>query len=196
MTLPLHIFEERYKAMIGDCIEHGRPFGVVLIKSGKEVGGPAEPFSTGTTARVVQVERLEEGRMNIITTGEHRFETEEITQKTPHLEGRIRFLEEEQGETPEDAMAEFRQEYATYIKSLSSLAGGWTSRPVMPQDPVTLSYSAVAIMSIPLDERQALLESPTARKRLELLLPIVRQGNKVLQEAVAMRNSLPDYRLN
>ena len=196
MALPLHIFEERYKAMIGDCIEHEKPFGVVLIKSGKEVGGPAEPFSTGTTARVVKVERLEEGRMYILATGEHRFETEEVTKTTPHLEGRIRFLEEEPGETPDEAMAEFREEYGAYIKNLSSLAGGWTSQPVTPQDPVTLSYSAAANLDMHLHERQAVLEAPTAGKRLERLLPIIRRVNTVLEEALAKRNTIRGHRLN
>ena len=41
MALPLHVFEERYKLMIGECIRDSRPFGVVLIKSGPEVGGDA-----------------------------------------------------------------------------------------------------------------------------------------------------------
>ena len=109
MALHLHIFEERYKAMIGDCIDQEQPFGVVLIKSGKEAGGSAEPFTIGTTARVVQVERLPEGRMNILTAGERRFETEQVTQQTPHLAGQVKYLEEDPGETSEEAMAEFRE---------------------------------------------------------------------------------------
>ncbi len=196
MALPLHIFEERYKAMIGDCIEREQPFGVVLIKSGKEAGGPAEPFDIGTTARVVKVEQLEEGRMNILTAGERRFETEEVTQRTPHLEGRIRLLEEEPGETSDEAMAEFREEYGEYLKNLSSLAGGWTSQAPMPRDPVTLSYSAAASLDIPLHVRQTLLESPTAGRRLERLLPMIKRGNKVLEQAVAKRNPFQGPRLN
>ena len=43
MPLPLHIFEERYKAMIGDCINRNAPFGVLLIREGREVGAPATP---------------------------------------------------------------------------------------------------------------------------------------------------------
>lgn len=196
MALPLHIFEERYKAMIGDCIEQEQPFGVVLIKSGKEAGGPAEPFSIGTTARVVNVEQLEEGRMNILTAGERRFETEEVTQRTPHLEGRIRYLEEEPGEPSDETMAEFREEFGAYLKNLSSLAGGWTSQAPMPQDLVTLSYSAASSLDVPLHVRQTLLESPTAGRRLERLLPMLKRGNKVLEQAVAKRNPFQGPRLN
>ena len=91
MPLPLHIFEERYKAMIGDCLEREEPFGIVLIKEGQEVGDPADPFRIGTTARIVQSERLQEGRMNILTTGESRFELVEITQRVPHLVAQVKY---------------------------------------------------------------------------------------------------------
>src|SRR6476646_8248404 len=60
-TLPLHIFEERYKLMISECMERQAPFEVALIKSGSEVGGPAEPHGVGTTARISRVQELEGG---------------------------------------------------------------------------------------------------------------------------------------
>ena len=59
--------------MIGDCIERDEPFGVLLIREGNEVGEPAEPHAIGTTARVSQVQRLQEGRLNILTRGENPF---------------------------------------------------------------------------------------------------------------------------
>ena len=196
MALPLHIFEDRYKAMIGDCVEQEQPFGVVLIRSGKEAGGPAEPFSIGTTARVVKVERLEEGRMNILTAGERRFETHDVTQRTPHLVGQVKYLEEEPGEPSEEALAQFREEYGEYLKNLSSLAGGWTSQAATPQDPVTLSYAAASSLDLPLHVRQTLLESPTAGRRLERLLPMVKHGNTAVQQAIAKRNPFQGPRLN
>ena len=71
MPLPLHIFEERYKLMITECMEADEPFGVVLIEEGSKAFGPlAQPHAVGCTARVVQVESLEDGRMNIITIGQ------------------------------------------------------------------------------------------------------------------------------
>src|SRR5205814_5524803 len=73
MPLPLHIFEERYKLMIGRCLEEERPFGVVLIQSGPEVGGTAVPHRVGTTAHIAAVRRLDDGRMNLIAIGQERF---------------------------------------------------------------------------------------------------------------------------
>ncbi len=79
-VLPLHIFEERYRRMIGQCIEKSWPFGVTLIQEGEEVGGLAKPFKVGTTARVTQVERLDDGRLNIISVGEMRFRIASLDQ--------------------------------------------------------------------------------------------------------------------
>ena len=57
-ALPLQIFEERYKQMMQDCLDSDSKFGVVLIKSGSEVGEPAIPHSMGTVAHIVQVNRV------------------------------------------------------------------------------------------------------------------------------------------
>ena len=71
--LPLHIFEERYKLMIARCIEERRPFGILLIRKGYEVGDTAEPFDVGTTAHIARVDELEEGKMNLVCLGGKRF---------------------------------------------------------------------------------------------------------------------------
>ena len=85
MRLPLHIFEERYKTMIGECIDSNSPFGVLLIKEGAEAGGTAEPFRVGTTARITQNTQLDGGRLNILTIGEKRFQLIEIIKTTPFI---------------------------------------------------------------------------------------------------------------
>ena len=196
MALPLHIFEERYKTMIGECIDQEQPFGIVLIKEGQEVGDPANPFPIGTTARVGRVERLAEGRMNIITTGEKRFETAEISQQRPHLVGQVRYLEEQPGEIPSEMITEISEEYTLFMQHLSALAGGWTGRVEAPEDPVRLSYSLATNLDLPRDVRQELLEFPTAGQRLERLLPLIKKGNRALKEEVAKRNPFQGPRLN
>ena len=116
MPLPLHIFEERYKAMIGECLESQMPFGVVLIRDGLEVGEPAEPFMTGTSARIVRVDHLEDGRMNILTQGESRFQVTEITQNIPHIIGEIQYLVEEPGDPHSAILDEVVEGYSTYLR--------------------------------------------------------------------------------
>ena len=194
--MPLHIFEERYKAMIGECIDRDQPFGIVLIREGPEVGGPAEPVSIGTTTRIVQVDRLEDGRMNILTKGERRFETTEITQQTPHVSGQVRFLEEPAGELATNVVAEMSEQYSTYIRNLSALAGGWSSQAETPSDPVALAYGVASTMDMPKDLAQELLELHNAAQRMERLLPLLKRANEALGQEVAKRNPFQGPRLN
>src|SRR5260370_16324614 len=73
MSLPLHIFEERYKVMIGACQETDQLFGVLLIKSGSEVGAPPQPERVRCTARMLRIDRLPDGRMPSLTLADQRF---------------------------------------------------------------------------------------------------------------------------
>ena len=200
MRQPLHIFEERYKAMIGDCVEQEAPFGIVLIKDGREVGDPAEPFQVGTTARINQVQRLEDGRMNILTQGERRFRLVEVIQWVPHLVGLVQYLEDEPGEVSASLVEEVNREYATFLRHMSSLAGGWNSRVEVTDDPQRLASEAqVSLASSiewPTDIRQQLLESTTVQQRLERVLPLLQRGNRVLQERVDENNPFRGSRLN
>src|SRR6185503_19425073 len=87
MRMPLHIFEERYRLMIRECIEQDAPFGVLLIREGEETGGSAVPHGVGTTARITQVEYLDDGRMNIFTIGQERFRLSELSTDREYLTG-------------------------------------------------------------------------------------------------------------
>src|SRR5918911_264681 len=105
LPLPLHIFEERYRLMIGTCAVTDREFGVCLIKEGVEVGGPAEPFAIGTVARIAEIERLPDGRMNLLTFGTTRFRILEIVRREPYLIGRVASLERT-ADQPDDALVQ------------------------------------------------------------------------------------------
>ena len=196
MQLPLHIFEERYKAMIGDCLEREEPFGIVLIKEGPEVGGPAEPFRVGTSARILKADHLEEGRMNILTRGDRRFQVVEITQQVPHMVGQVRYLEEEEGEDPSEAAAQVGESFEVFLRGLAALAGGWTAHALMPQDPVGLSYRVASSIDLPGPVRQQLLDAATARERLEQILPLLNRSNEALQQEIVKRTPFQGHRLN
>ena len=196
MPLPLHIFEERYKAMIGDCMRRDAPFGVALIRSGLEVGGPAEPHRIGATARVLRSELLEQGRMNIMTKGERRYEIIEITQQEPHAAALVRMLAEPIGQDFAGITPELADEYAKLIRGLMTLSGGYTSQVPVPDDPVELSYMIAANLDAPAPVRQELLEAPTASDRLTRLLPLLKRRNHALQEEITRQNPFRGPRLN
>ncbi len=127
-ALPLHIFEERYKLMIGRCIDEKAPFGVVLIKSGEEAGGDAEPYDVGTTARVARVQRLPDGRMNLITLGRRRFRILELDRSEEYLSGEVEYLENT-GAADEDVAASAERIAALFAEQyrlVMAISSQWT----------------------------------------------------------------------
>ena len=200
MPLPLHIFEERYKAMIGDCVQREEPFGVLLIKEGNEVGEPASPHSIGTTARISQVQRLEEGRLNILTRGERKFELLETVQTVPHLVGLVRYIDDEEGVVSTSTVAGVRKQYIQLQRYLTAMAGGWDREVPVPDEPLELARaSSVALaVSLPLppDVRQSLLETHTAGEQLEKLQTLMRQANRIVAEQVEQNTPFKGPRLN
>jgi Lon protease-like protein len=107
IALPLHIFEPRYREMVGHCLETGSPFGVVLIRDGREVGPLAGHIAdVGTTAAIRQAGRYPDGRLDIVTVGEHRFRIVSMDgAAAAYLVGTVEELEEPIGGPQADADA-------------------------------------------------------------------------------------------
>src|SRR5262245_51759248 len=95
VAVPLHIFEERYKLMINRCIDQDTVFGLVLLREDASHESESTIHHVGVTARVVEVERLDDGRLNILCAGESRFRITEFTGRDPYWTGLIDFLEED-----------------------------------------------------------------------------------------------------
>ena len=100
IALPLHVFEERYRAMVARCVERAEPFGVVLIREGWEVGGgDLTVADVGTLAAIRDAARHPDGRYDILAVGTHRFAIEEvITDREPYLVARATTLDDELGD--------------------------------------------------------------------------------------------------
>lgn len=105
-SIRLHVFEERYKTMIGACIERDAPFGVVLDQAGNEVGDDLDPATVGTVARIVEVKKLSEGRLYIVARGLARFRVDRFVKTKPFWTARVSYLEEPIG--PVDAALRLR----------------------------------------------------------------------------------------
>jgi Lon protease-like protein len=79
IAIPLHIFEERYRELVRHCIESSTPFGIVLIRDGREVGGGSISFSAvGTLAEIRQAGRYPDGRYDLLVVGTGRFAIDEV----------------------------------------------------------------------------------------------------------------------
>lgn len=194
--MPLRIFEERYKQMIGECLEAKVPFGVVLIREGKEVADPAKPYMVGTTARITQVERLEEGRMNLATIGETRFQIVDTVHEQPYLKGRVEYLPEETGEIGEGVLDKGRELLGEYIRGLAGLRGGWMRQATVPDDAGQLSYAIAQYLELPARARQGLLELALTGERLQYEIPLLEGACQRLQENLVKRSPYKGARLN
>jgi Lon protease-like protein len=171
-TLPLHIFEERYKEMIGRCLQSGSPFGVLLIRSGNEVGEAAQPFEVGTTARIARVQPLEEGRMNLVCLGERRFRLLRTLRETPYPVGEVEPLESTDSEG--DEVAELAETvgalFAEYYRIYLAVSNQWARQIGMPGDPDTLADFVGSRLAVSLWTKQRLLEELSVRRRLDMEL--------------------------
>src|SRR5580704_16248675 len=100
--LRLHIFEDRYKRMINECIAERRAFGVVLDRDGHETGEDLDPVDVGTAAEIREVSVLDQGRLFIVTRGTRRFRVNGIIAKEPYWSAAVEYLDERLGQ-PETA---------------------------------------------------------------------------------------------
>jgi Lon protease-like protein len=180
MSLPLRIFEERYKVMIGACQVTDQLFGVVLIRSGREVGDPAEPEHIGCTARMVRVDRIPDGQMHILTIGEQRFRLIGQARVMPqgYLVGDVELLTDGPANAMEpNLVASVTQEFTRYQQAILGLTGRTdpVSAPELPADPVRLSYRIAATLFVDPHERQRLLETDDVVKRLQQELALLKR---------------------
>jgi Lon protease-like protein len=183
MALPLRIFEERYKVMIAACQVTDQLFGVLLIRSGREVGAPAVPERVGCTARMVRIDRLPDGRMNILCVGEHRFRLQGPPRVASegYLLGDAEIVTEEAvGEVPGQLAGQVADEFQKYRSEALKLSGRPApEHPVeLPGDPVRLSFQVAAALQVHPRERQHLLVLDDAVARLERELSMLRRENR------------------
>jgi len=164
--LPLRIFEPRYVDMVSNCLRERRGFGVVLIRSGNEVG-PAEFESVGTLARIVDFHTLADGLLGLANVGELRFRIRAHRRRDDGLNvGEVMWLEPE----PETSLpGEFRHLPAIVESLLSECGDLYTHVEQHPQDAVWVSYRLAELLPLTLPSRQFCLELRDPLERLRLL---------------------------
>jgi Lon protease-like protein len=154
--IPLHIFEPRYKELIGECIEDDAEFGLVL----SDDEGLRQ---VGTRARVTDVlERFDDGRLNVVVEGGERFRLVELTTGRSFHTGQIEEIEDDDLDAePADA-----ERALGLFRRVAELAEAETTEPEPSR---RLSYEIAARIELPLGLKQELLESRSEPERLRRL---------------------------
>ncbi len=195
-SLPLQVFEERYKTMLRDCLGADSRFGVALIKSGAEVGGPAVPHSVGTVAQIVQVNPADQGRLFVSVYGVQRFRIQEVTQQEPYMAARVELVEEGEGTpVPVARLKEVHEAFIRQVRLSLGLRGGWVGSAPVPRDPTAMSYYIATLFKLELAEKQALLEEPSTASRLDTELRLLRETSETLKARVAEELGLKRFSL-
>jgi Lon protease-like protein len=162
MLLPLHIFEDRYKQMISDCLAEDRPFGIVLF-DGQTIR------SVGCMARIKEIiARYEDGRMDIMTRGGERFVIQELIEKKAYMEARVLFFDDDATEAADDDLKEVIENALKLLKKVVDTGVGFDPSTLGGHvHPKYLSYAIGALEGFSPVERQGFLEMTSPAERLK-----------------------------
>lgn len=184
--LSLHIFEKRYLAMIEDISEADGTFGVIRV----EEGANALSF-TGCLARLVSVDRLHDGRMNILACGYQKFSVLELLDGRPYRQARVRTIEES---APGRDSEEVARRLQTALDDIARLSAKLQGHPTdvlddRPWDPTELSYWVPARLYGSPSEQQRLLDMNTAYERLDAEYKLLDETRKQLAAKTALKDA-------
>jgi len=166
--VPLHIFEERYKTMIGECVEEDSEFGIVwLADDGLR--------STGCACVVAQVlERLPDGRMNVVCRGTRPFRLVEKVEDLPYPAGEVEWLRDKDEEPDPPTLEAARDAYNDLVEQA-------TDEPAEPDRLAEMTaYDMAATVDFGLDAKQGLLDLRSENARLRLVTRLFRAAIKRL----------------
>ena len=182
MPMSLHIFEERYKAMMRDCRRASTTFGIVAIRSGQETGGGAVPYEVGTLAQIDEIEELPDGGYNLVVVGASRFHVDALMHNRPYLVASVHYLEDAPappGDT-ERLAAAVTSAFRAYAGQLRGVGQEDPVECGLPSDPELLSYLVAAAMQVETGQRQRLLEIDGTAERLAACLRLLRREAALL----------------
>jgi Lon protease-like protein len=170
--VPLHIFEERYKRMVGTVLDQGEPFGIVL----RDDDGAR---SIGCTARIDDVlERFDDGRMNIVVSGEAPFKVLDRFESPEYPTGEVELITDQDVPPIDEASANAARE------SFAELAERATGERPEPEELASATaYAIAARIELPPETKQQLLEMRDEDDRMALLANALGAVGKALERA-------------
>ena len=180
MPLPLHVFEERYKALARDCLRSDRRFGVVLIERGHEVGGGDSRFGFGTIARIVAEAELAGGRWALLARGEDRIRVATWLPEDPYPIALVERIPEPDPPSPEPVrIAERAVRRGLALAAELGLPDTPASTFELDETPETALWQLCALAPVGPVDRQQLLEASDHESRLQLLLRVSEEAADV-----------------
>jgi hypothetical protein len=184
--LPLHVFEPRYRTLTERCLAGDQEFGVVLIERGSEVGGGDVRFDVGTVARIVQANRLDDGRWVLVAVGSERLRVRDWLPDDPHPRAEVERVGDHAVADAVECVPAVEARLRRVLGLRAELGEASAAVDVaLADDPVRASFEAAALARLgPLDA-QRLLELDDAAERLARLETLLDEEVAVLQFRLA-----------
>jgi len=206
LPLPIHVFEERYRAMATDLMAEGSPYGgrfvVSMITDGPEVGGAAATRRVGTICEIHSAERFPDGRWMILAVGVVRAQLGAIDRSGPYALVEVDELDDPDGgdavallPAVQRALDGYLATVKRFVVRAASVGSNEPQEPAvaatldkvlkpiqLPDDPVAASYAIGGVLQIELSRKQVLLELPDAATRLRAELELLRRESRLLDD--------------
>jgi len=175
--LPLHIFEERYKQMVNECLDSETEFGMVLA----DESGTRE---VGCTAKIVElVQRYDDGRLVILVEGSRRFKLNNVLSGKPYYVGDIEYLED----GPQEDVSALAGECVVLLERVVEAATEGSANIEIEPPYRNLSFTIAGRLEFDLETRQQILELTTERERLTKVKELLTETAERLERDTAAR---------
>lgn len=190
MILPLHIFEERYKKMMKDALDSDARFGLLLCQEYSPGTLDGIPFDVGTVAELMQVETLDDGRLNILVVGTQRFRVHEFDETAkPYLLGQVQWIDDERdGYVTKKLLGETCDLFHEAIRLTHKVLKKEYTPFDLPAEAEDVSYFIAENLKGSLVLKQELLELSSTKARLMYERDVL---NKMVK-SLAVRSQIED----
>ena len=195
-VLPLHIFESRYRIMLKSVLETDSMFGVIKWDPNTKTMA-----NVGCCAQIIKHQTAEDGRSNIITLGQQRFQILEITRSTPYCSAMVSWIDDEKIEdfneldSLKDSVTVALSDVVTLTSKLTNSKKNLPDK--LPTNPLELSFWIGAHLGGPVaEEQQRLLEERNTYTRLKREFEMLDHTRKQLAARTALKESFPDIKEN
>jgi len=173
--------------MINQCYEQSAPFGIVLARPESEPLHE-EPYPVGTMAEIEALDRMEDGRMNLIARGLQRFRILSQHREKPYLSGIVEVYSDENETRPalNQPVHQASHLFRAYLEALLEVAGRGELEFTLPDDAEELSHFIAHLIDVQDEQKQHMLEMTSTRQRLEEEITILRREVPFMRQVLAM----------
>lgn len=199
MVLPLHIFESRYRQMIADCQQQGKPFGVVLARP-ESLPLQEQPYPVGTMAEIRDLHKLKDGRYILMACGKQRFHILRQHRLKPYLSGVVEPYRDvwEAEDSLSGPAKQARSLFSMYLNMLLEAANEAEKEiyASVPDDPEELSHFIAYFLEVPNEQKQRFLELTSTRQRLQEVIAVLRREVPFMRQILSRQIDVDRSRLN